>query len=186
MHPVTQTEVTNGTAPQGTIVHPSAYLIMDEYHLFKLDESSATIQSCLAKWRYRMMGDLDGLPNRGFWNLNQPENPNLKPGAIRILVCGNTGVGKSTLINTVFGVSGDEEVTQTSHRDRGTHNVDVAITWPNRPDLIIHDSGGFEAGGDAELQAIEEFLKQKSNVLDIDERLHMIWYGMCPTVQVVN
>ena len=26
-----------------------------------------------------------------------------EPGAIRILVCGNTGVGKSTLINEVFG-----------------------------------------------------------------------------------
>lgn len=27
-----------------------------------------------------------------------------KPGAIRILVCGNTGVGKSTLINEIFRV----------------------------------------------------------------------------------
>lgn len=148
---------------------------MDEYHVFKMGASAARLQSCLAQWRYTMMGNLDGLPNRGFWNLNQLENPDLKPGAIRILVCGNTGVGKSTLINTVFGVSGDDEITQTSDRDRGIHNVKVEITWPNRPDLIIHDPGGFEAGGVAEFEAIEEFLKQMSNVVDIDKRLHMIW-----------
>lgn len=121
------------------------------------------------------MGDLNDVPNRGFWALNSLESSDLRPGAIRILVCGNTGIGKSTLINAVFGVSGDDEITQTSDRDRGIHNVKVEITWPNRPDLIIHDSGGFEAGGVAEFEAIEEFLKQKSNFSDIDKRLHMIW-----------
>ena len=35
-----------------------------------------------------------------------------EPGAIRILVCGNTGVGKSTLINEIFGV---EVVRSASH-----------------------------------------------------------------------
>ena len=36
-----------------------------------------------------------------------------EPGAIRVLVCGNTGVGKSTLINEVFGV---EVVRSVFHR----------------------------------------------------------------------
>lgn len=35
-----------------------------------------------------------------------------EPGAIRILVCGNTGVGKSTLINEVFGA----EVVRSAYR----------------------------------------------------------------------
>ena len=38
-----------------------------------------------------------------FWGERETVNIE-EPGAIRILVCGNTGVGKSTLINEVFGV----------------------------------------------------------------------------------
>ena len=38
-----------------------------------------------------------------FWGERDPVKIE-EPGAIRILVCGNTGVGKSTLINEVFGV----------------------------------------------------------------------------------
>jgi ribosome biogenesis GTPase A len=33
-----------------------------------------------------------------------------EPEKIRILVCGNTGVGKSTLINRVFGLAPSNEV----------------------------------------------------------------------------
>ena len=46
----------------------------------------------------------------GFWN-NAEAMSIEDPGAIRILVCGNSGIGKSTLINAVFGA----EVVSTSH-----------------------------------------------------------------------
>jgi hypothetical protein len=50
------------------------------------------------------------------------------------------------------------------------------ITFDGRPDLILHDSGGFEAGADDEFVAIQEFLKEKSTALDIKDRLHVIWF----------
>lgn len=37
-----------------------------------------------------------------FWEHGKDEIP-LQLDAVRILVCGNNGVGKSTLINNVFG-----------------------------------------------------------------------------------
>lgn len=40
----------------------------------------------------------------------------------------------------------------------------------------MHDSGGFEAGGEDELHAIEAFLKDKSNAQDILDRVHVIWF----------
>ena len=43
------------------------------------------------------------LNNDVFWGERETVDIE-EPGAIRILVCGNTGVGKSTLINEVFGV----------------------------------------------------------------------------------
>ena len=42
------------------------------------------------------------LTNDVFWS--ESEAVDIEgPGAVRILVCGNTGVGKSTFINEVFG-----------------------------------------------------------------------------------
>lgn len=51
-----------------------------------------------------MLGEQHSLLNQGFWCCRgATELDNLK--SIRILVCGNTGVGKSTLINRVFGIA---------------------------------------------------------------------------------
>ena len=49
------------------------------------------------------------------------------------------------------------------------------MTSPERPDLIIHDSGGFESGGTDELQQVKEFVIDLSNKADIKDRLHVIW-----------
>lgn len=160
-------------APQGTIVHPSVYLLLDEHINIALDTKEAKLQRYLEDWRERMLGKQNGLLNFGFWgDDNDADDDELDPGAIRVLVCGNTGVGKSTLINKIFGV----EVTQSSDRTRGIHDVRQAITFDGRPDLIVHDSGGFEAGAETEFQAIEEFLKEKSNAIEIKDRLHVIWF----------
>lgn len=49
------------------------------------------------------------------------------------------------------------------------------MTFDGRPDLIVHDSGGFEAGADSEFLAIERFLQDKSAKVNVSERLHVIW-----------
>lgn len=66
-------------------------------------------------------------------------------------------------------------MTQSSDRTRGIHDVREEITWEGRPDLIVHDSGGFEAGADEEFQAIEAFLKEKAEAQSITAKLHVIW-----------
>ncbi|KAK4629188.1 hypothetical protein CLAFUW4_08156 [Fulvia fulva] len=158
-------------APQGTIIHPSVYLLLDEHITVALDTKEAKLQRSLEDWRDKTLGMENGMTNFGFWGgddlASAPD-----PGAIRVLVCGNTGVGKSTLINKTFGV----DVTQSSDRSRGIHDVKEEITFEGRPDLVVHDSGGFEAGADAEFLAIEEFLKAKSAVLEVEQRLHVIWF----------
>lgn len=50
------------------------------------------------------------------------------------------------------------------------------ITWEGRPDLIVHDSGGFEAGTDDEFLAIEAFLKERSAAETLLARVHVIWF----------
>lgn len=63
----------------------------------------------IEKWRFEMLGEKHDLLNSGFWIDRETfEVEDLK--SIRILVCGNTGVGKSTLVNRIFGVSESDEV----------------------------------------------------------------------------
>ncbi|KAK5686968.1 hypothetical protein LTS10_001104 [Elasticomyces elasticus] len=158
-------------APQGAYIHPSVYLLLDEHLNVAMEAKELKLQRYLADWRERMLGSVHGVVNTGFW-LDEDADDAPDPGAIRVLVCGNTGVGKSTLINKVFGV----DVTHSSDRFRGIHDVREEITFEGRPDLIVHDSGGFEAGADEEFVAIEAFLKDKSSTMDVADRVHVI----CP------
>lgn len=84
-------------AAQGTTLHPSVYLILDEYSNVFLDRKALSFRSHIEGLRSTV------LSNDIFWSERETVDIE-EPGAIRILVCGNTGVGKSTLINEVFGV----------------------------------------------------------------------------------
>ncbi|KAK2773433.1 hypothetical protein CKAH01_03893 [Colletotrichum kahawae] len=160
---------------QGTAIHPSVYLLLDRHIGIGLDMQTFPFYKRLEGWRYKTLGQNGDLPNSGFWN--DAATQDYKDfGALRILVCGNTGVGKSSLINKVFGVPEGEEVTPSCDNVRGEHNVQEGITWPGRPDLVIHDSRGFEAAGIAELEAVKEFLREKQRETEINKRLHAIWF----------
>jgi hypothetical protein len=53
--------------------------------------------------------------------------------------------------------------------------VNEPFTTPDRPDLIIHDSGGFEAGGTVEFEDVKKFVTERSAATEIKDRLHVIW-----------
>ncbi len=78
---------------------------------------------------------------------------------------------------TQYHLQSKQEGAKISERERGIHNVEEEIKHNGRPDLIIHDSGGFEAGDESQMHAIRNFVKEKSSRIRIEERLHVIWYG---------
>lgn len=96
-------------------------------------------------------------------------------GRVNILVAGNTGVGKSSLINAVFGddvapASAGGPVTQGLHRYEA----------PNAP-LNLWDSRGFEAGGVEAVKLVEAKVAELRKQADPSEQLHVAWLCIAAT-----
>lgn len=90
-------------------------------------------------------------------------------GRVNIPVAGNTGVGKSSLINAVFGddvapASAGRPVTQGLHPYKA----------PNAP-LNLWDSRGFEAGGDEAVKLVEAKIAELRSKDDASEQIHIAW-----------
>ncbi|KAJ9605010.1 hypothetical protein H2200_010399 [Cladophialophora chaetospira] len=154
----------------GTIIHPSVFCLLDrnprlyEQHRFKV------LKKDLADYRDRCLEEGDGAIPPWLEGL-ELQASGVK--AFRILVCGKTGVGKSTLINKVFGVEMTEE---SDSYKQGVHDINQAFESTNHPGLLIHDSRGWQAGSDKELDLIAKFLRHRAYQKNPAEALHVIWF----------
>ena len=91
-----------------------------------------------------------------------------------VLVIGNSGVGKSTLINSVFG----EERAKTGWGSEGT-TEHLEIYESNKIPFRIIDSVGFEPSFLKKMQAInavKKWSKKSAKKGHEDSRIHVIWF----------
>lgn len=92
---------------------------------------------------------------------------------LNIIVAGKTGVGKSTLINSVF----KEKLADTGMGKPVTSHM-RKITKKGIP-LAIYDTRGFELGKEVQAEVKKEVIETISNGLatqDINKAIHCIWY----------
>ena len=92
---------------------------------------------------------------------------------LNIIVAGKTGVGKSTLINSVFR----EKLAETGMGKPVTQHM-RRITKKGVP-LTIYDTKGFELGKEVQTEVKKEITETISKGLatqDINQAIHCIWY----------
>jgi hypothetical protein len=59
---------------------------------------------------------------------------------------------------------------------RGQHDIDHELIFTQHEGYVFHDSPGFEAGGEAELMIVQDFVRRKSQERQLKDRLHAIWF----------
>jgi len=59
---------------------------------------------------------------------------------------------------------------------RGTHNIEKEIEFEGNSKIIAHDSEGFEAGKQAEVDVVWKFINSRSRSKDINQKLHLVWF----------
>jgi predicted GTPase len=97
-----------------------------------------------------------------------------------IAVIGKTGIGKSTLINAVFGVEvakagAGKPVTReyTRYDAKSLQDAEFSST---KPPVVLWDSPGYEAGGeDYFIQETLRFIDRESR-RGVENQIHLVWY----------
>jgi uncharacterized protein (DUF697 family)/GTPase SAR1 family protein len=89
---------------------------------------------------------------------------------LNIMLAGRVGVGKSTLVNAIFG----EPIAPTGVGASVTRNIERYVR-PNMP-ISVYDTPGIELGVEAELIAKKYLAEIKRQMSDEDTRIHFCLY----------
>lgn len=88
----------------------------------------------------------------------------------RILVVGQPGVGKSSLINSVFGV----DVSCIAYF-RQLMNIEEELTMPQNDLFVWHDSRFFEPADGCSYGSVKAFIEKRRRMPLIKDHVHAVW-----------
>ncbi|KAL4061789.1 hypothetical protein V8B97DRAFT_780042 [Scleroderma yunnanense] len=107
-------------------------------------------------------------------------------GRFRILIIGRSNAGKTTLLQRICNTTELPEVFNSEGKqvnvvvegslERGEHNIEDELVFRSNTGFIFHDSRGFEAGSEKEVELMRKFLTDRSATMKLERRIHAIWY----------
>jgi len=87
------------------------------------------------------------------------------------LVIGRSGVGKSSLINCVFGINN----AHVEDQDVGEANIQQEFKSTQNQYFVLHDSKGFEPGDLSNFEIVRKFVEDRSKKEHLKDRIHGLW-----------
>ncbi|KAI6019523.1 hypothetical protein PISMIDRAFT_14989, partial [Pisolithus microcarpus 441] len=98
----------------------------------------------------------------------------------RILVIGQSGVGKSTLLQRVFGI----DQASAENLKPGAANIEEELISPQNDRFVLHDSNGFEPGDNVNYDAVRSFITDRKKRKHVKDQLHAVW--LCFRMPIKN
>ncbi|KAF8125484.1 hypothetical protein EV363DRAFT_1299212 [Boletus edulis] len=109
----------------------------------------------------------------------------------RVLIVGRANAGKTSILQRVCETTESPKTYRIKHGRREEIRLDpttepstsavimisrTSSCSPNHDGYVFHDSCGFEAGNEAELQIVQNFVRKKATAPRLRDRLHAVWY----------
>lgn len=63
----------------------------------------------------------------------------------------------------------------TNHAQRGYHNIEDELIFQSNRGFVFHDSRGFEAGSENEMEVVKSFVTDRATTIHLEKRIHAIW-----------
>ncbi|KAI6146413.1 hypothetical protein BKA82DRAFT_994155 [Pisolithus tinctorius] len=98
----------------------------------------------------------------------------------RVLIVGKSGVGKSTLINRIFGL----EVAHVAKDRPGQAAIEKELISQENNRFILHDSRGFEPAEGSNYDVVKSFIEERKRMPDVKDQLHAVW--LCFQVPILK
>ncbi|KIK20972.1 hypothetical protein PISMIDRAFT_569878 [Pisolithus microcarpus 441] len=91
-----------------------------------------------------------------------------------------TGAGKSSLIDRVFGTN----TTGVADDRPGKARIEDGLISPQNDRFILHDSQGFEPGEGCNYDTVTSFIEARKKKPHIKDQLHAVWF--CFPVPIIQ